>query len=171
LTAAELAAVVEAHGKWRRGEEGGSRAYLSDANLSRANLSDADLSRANLSPIRDDLYKVLASAPAEVPGLLLALREGRVDGSTYHGSCACLVGTLANVRGCSYGELGFEPDSSRPAERWFLAITEGSTPDKNPVAKITEGWIVDWLANGPAAKSADLATATAEASAAPTETL
>jgi len=227
MTPAELAAVVEAHGKWRRGEEGGSRANLTrayltgadltgadlaganltranltradladanltgadladayltganltranltrayltgadlagadladanlaDANLTRANLTRADLAGANLSAIREDFVQVLNAAPAEVPGLLEALRAGKVDGSTYEGDCACLVGTIANVRGCYYGELGaLKPDSSRPAERWFLAIAKGSTPENNPVAKITEGWIVEWLANGPAA--------------------
>ena len=45
----ELNKILEAHAKWRRGEEGGNRANLSDADLSDANLSDADLSGANLS--------------------------------------------------------------------------------------------------------------------------
>jgi uncharacterized protein YjbI with pentapeptide repeats len=53
-TAAELAEVIELHGKWLRDDDGGSRANLyganlSHANLSRANLYGADLSRANLS--------------------------------------------------------------------------------------------------------------------------
>jgi hypothetical protein len=45
----ELNKILEAHVKWHRGEEGGSRANLSRADLSRANLSGADLSGANLS--------------------------------------------------------------------------------------------------------------------------
>jgi hypothetical protein len=128
-----------------------SRAYLSGANLSRAYLSGANLSWANLSgayldPIRDDVYKVLEAAPAEVPGLLLALREGRVDGSSYSGACACLVGTIANVRGVAHDSLGIlRPDADRPAERWFLGIREGDTPRSNQVSRITEGWVVAWL--------------------------
>ena len=60
----EIKSVLEAHTKWLRNEEGGSRAnlrgadlseanligaYLDGANLSRANLIGANLSRANLS--------------------------------------------------------------------------------------------------------------------------
>jgi len=53
-TAAEIAKVIESHGKWSRGEYGGSRADLYGANLYGANLSRANLSGANLS--RADLY-------------------------------------------------------------------------------------------------------------------
>ena len=50
----ELKETIRLHGMWLRGEVGGSRADLSEAdlslaNLSRANLSWADLSEANLS--------------------------------------------------------------------------------------------------------------------------
>jgi hypothetical protein len=45
----ELKEILDKHGKWLRGEDGGSRANLSKADLSRANLSGTDLSRANLS--------------------------------------------------------------------------------------------------------------------------
>ena len=48
-TVAELRAVLDAHGKWYRGEKDGSRANLSDADLSDANLSGANLSGTNLS--------------------------------------------------------------------------------------------------------------------------
>ena len=44
----ELAKIIREHMKWLVGE-GGSRANLSDADLSRANLSRADLSNADLS--------------------------------------------------------------------------------------------------------------------------
>jgi hypothetical protein len=45
---AKLPAILDAHTKWRRGQNGGSRANLYGANLSRADLYGADLSRANL---------------------------------------------------------------------------------------------------------------------------
>ena len=47
-TAAELAEIIESHGKWLLGEEGGSRADLSSANLYSANLSNANLYSAKL---------------------------------------------------------------------------------------------------------------------------
>ena len=110
-----------------------SGADLSGADLRGADLSDAVLrgavlSDADLRPIKADFWMILVAAPLEVPGLITALKEGRVDGSTYSGECACLVGTIANVRGVSVG--GLEQDASRPAEEWFTPIRKGDTPDK-----------------------------------------
>jgi hypothetical protein len=123
-------------------------ANLEGANLKDAYLRGAYLEGANLEPIRKDLFDVLAYATKEVPALLEALRVGKVDGSTYEGECACLVGTIANVRECDYNEVsGLKPNASRPAERWFLAIREGDTPKTNPIVKITEGWIIQWMAS------------------------
>ena len=125
-------------------------AYLKGANLKGANLKGANLYRANLEDIRVDLFEVLSHAPAEVPGLLSALRDGRVDGSTYEGACACLIGTLANVKGCRYTAIdGLRPNSDRPAERWFLAIRQGDTPVSSPVAAITAEWIDGWVKDHP----------------------
>ena len=147
-------------------------AYLADANLAGANLAGANLADANLAgaylaganlagakgldngsqfdAIRDDLYEILSYTPGEVPALLTALRDGKVDGSTYTGECACLVGTIANARNCNYGSLGFEPNSSRPAERWFLAIRRGDTPSTSPISALTEQWVEEWLLSNPA---------------------
>jgi hypothetical protein len=120
-------------------------ANLEDANLVGANLVGANLVGANLEPIRNDFFSILDCAPAEVPGLLAALRAGKIDGSTYTGDCACLVGTIANVRGCSYEALGaLKPNASRPAERWFVRIAPGLTPENDMTAKVTEGWILEW---------------------------
>jgi hypothetical protein len=118
-------------------------ANLRGANLRSANLRGANLGNANLTAIRDDVHDVLATYPNEVAALLAALREGRIDGSVYEGECVCLVGTIANTRGCSYMTLA--PDTSRPAERWFLAIRRGDTPTTSQIAAITDGWIVAWL--------------------------
>lgn len=95
---------------------------------------------------KQDVFAVLNLAPNEVPGLLLALQEGRINGSAYEGECACLVGTIANVRGCPFQELNIMPDSNRPAELWFLDINEGDTPDNNAIAMKTAEWIKEWLA-------------------------
>jgi hypothetical protein len=138
-----------------------ARANLAGADLARANLADANLARANLAVICDDVRAVLATAPAEVPGLLAALREGRVDGRVYEGDCACLVGTIANIRGCHYTAVpGLKPNDQRAAEKWFMAIGKGSTPATNPVSAITEKWIVEWLAEQPPAPPASAAEVT-----------
>ena len=119
------------------------RANLESANLESANLYGANLESANLESIRSDIRVVLATATAEVPGLLAAVREGRIDGSAYSGVCACLVGTIANIRGCSVNDM--ERNADRPAERWFLAIRPGMLPTFSPVVSLTEAWIVEWM--------------------------
>ena len=48
MNATEIKNVLDAHLKWLRDEEGGSRANLSHAYLSHADLRDANLSGANL---------------------------------------------------------------------------------------------------------------------------
>ena len=48
MNATELKDVLEKHGKWLRGEDGGESADLSGADLSGADLSYADLRDANL---------------------------------------------------------------------------------------------------------------------------
>jgi len=120
-------------------------ANLGGADLRGADLRGADLRGANLQPIRDDLWAVLSSAPAEVPALLEALRSGRVNGSTYEGECACLVGTIANAHGCAYDALPtLKPNAGRPAERFFLGINTGDTPATNQFSKLAEEWIMAW---------------------------
>ena len=119
---------------------------LSETNLRGADLSETNLRVADLSGIRADLYDVLSSVPVEVPVLLDKIEAGLIDGSVYEGECCCLVGTIAVARGCGYQEMeGLKPDASRPAERWFLAIRRGDTPDRSQVAAITVGWIEEWM--------------------------
>jgi hypothetical protein len=127
-----------------------SGANLYGANLYGANLSGANLSGANLSYIKADLWMILTYARNEAKGLLQALRDGKIDGSTYEGACACLVGTIANVRHCDINSIpGLAPNANRPAERWFLALKPGMTPETNDIAKITEGWIDEWISLQP----------------------
>jgi hypothetical protein len=119
-----------------------SDADLRDAVLRDADLRGADLRGADLTPVRDDFWAVIASVPSEIPALRAALVEGRVDGSTYHGDCACLVGTVANARHCAYdGIPGLSPNSARPAERFFLSIKPGDTPDKSEFAQLAVEWL------------------------------
>jgi uncharacterized protein YjbI with pentapeptide repeats len=121
-----------------------SGADLSGADLSGADLSGADLRGADLQPIRADFYDVLSHAGREVPALIDAIKNGRVEGSTYTGECACLVGTIANVRGVDYN--GIEHDPARPIERFFAGIHEGDTPETNQLSKIALEWAETWLA-------------------------
>jgi hypothetical protein len=129
-----------------------SRANLSGANLSGANLSGANLSRANLSgakgvgdwlgAIRTDVEDVLSAAPTEVPALLDAMRDGKIDGSAYSkGDCACLVGTLERS-----GKVSLPHNGDRPAERWFANIRPGDTPSTNMHAATAYVWISEWVA-------------------------
>ena len=123
-----------------------SGAYLSGADLSGAYLSRADLSGAYLDPIKADLWSILDAAPAEVPLLRNALMTARVDGSTYRGPCACLVGTIAIARGVNYDEMdGIKPDSERPAERWFTAI-DTTMSHNHPIVALTIAWVDEWTA-------------------------
>ena len=131
-----------------------SGAYLRDADLSYADLSGADLSGAHLSgaylsgahlsDIQADFFAVLDSRPAEVDFLEKSIRESSVDGSSYEGECACLVGTIAHGASCRFDAIpDLKPDASRPAERWFLAITP-SCSIKHPIVAITLDWIAQW---------------------------
>jgi len=124
-----------------------TRAVLTRAVLADANLAGVSLADAFLGDIREDVEDVLSPAHAEVPGVLAALREGRVDGSAYSGKCACLVGTIANLRNEIYDNLSIDlqPDSYRPAERWFLGIRPGDTPENSQIVAITVEWIEQWL--------------------------
>jgi hypothetical protein len=110
--------------------------------------SGANLRSANLVIVRDDVWAVLSAAPSEVAGLRQALIDGKIDGSTYEGACACLVGTLANARHCRYNAMpSLVPDSRRPAERFFLTIKPGDTPKNSQPAKLALEWVDMWLAN------------------------
>ena len=123
-------------------------ADLRGADLGDADLGDANLRDANLLSVRDDLWAVLSAVPGEVEGLRQAILDGKIDGSTYEGACACLVGTLANLRQCKYGAIpGLTPDSSRPVERFFLAIRAGDTPETSQFSKLALAWVDQWLAN------------------------
>src|SRR4051812_38650117 len=123
-----------------------SGADLRGADLRGADLRGADLRGADLTPIRDDIWAVLSAAPAEVSALIDALKNGRVDGSTYEGACACLVGTLANARQTHYQNLGtVKPNSSRPAECFFMGIHKGDTPETNQFSRLALEWSQEWL--------------------------
>ncbi|QUE81292.1 pentapeptide repeat-containing protein [Rhizobium rhizogenes] len=125
-----------------------SSADLRYANLSSANLRYADLSSANLRSFKADLWMTLTQNRHEVPALVAALRDGRVDGSTYEGDCACLVGTIANAKDVSYEVL--DHGASNPAEQWFAMIRKGDKPDDESAggfaSKMALEWALEWCA-------------------------
>jgi hypothetical protein len=57
-----------------------------------------------------------------------------------------LCGTIANAQeeGKPGDSLPFASTSS-PAERFFLAIRKGDTPETNAAAEIALGWVDDFL--------------------------
>lgn len=127
-------------------------AVKAGANLQEADLQEADLWRADLSAIRDDFFNVLSTAPVEVAGLREAIMSGKIDGSTYTGDCACLVGTIAKIKHCDYKEIpNLSPNSSRPIERFFLAIKKGDNPENSQLSKLAVEWLDIWVENRKAA--------------------
>ncbi len=89
----------------------------------------------------------LTENPTEAHGVADALREGRVDGSTYSGECACLVGTIGNLKGVDAHSL--PRNSNNPSERWFMMISKGDTPEKDTgggfAAKLALEWVEEWI--------------------------
>ena len=123
-------------------------ANLYGADLYGANLYGADLSEEQMTQFRDDLWAVLSGAPVEVAGLRQAIIDGRIDGSTYSGDCACLVGTIANLKKTDTDHLDFiKPNSNRPAERFFMLINRGDKPDTSKWSEIALKWVDQWLHN------------------------
>jgi uncharacterized protein YjbI with pentapeptide repeats len=118
---------------------------LSGVDLSEVDLTGIDLKNVDLSEVKADFFEVLDKAKPEVEGLKQALLEGKVDGRVYEGACACLVGTIANMKGVDYRDIkGVQPNSNRPIERWFLGIGEGHTPKNNPMAEVAVMWIEEY---------------------------
>ena len=120
-------------------------ANLGKTNLRDADLRDANLRYANLMFFKTDFWEILLKSKFEIGGLKQFLKDGKVDGSTYSGECACLVGTIANVKGCDYEQLeGIVPNSDRPAEQWFAMIKPDHTPENSQVCRITMEWIEEF---------------------------
>ena len=113
-------------------------ANLYRADLRGANLYDADLWQLPVDYINQcsrDILFILERLKPEVPYLKQALIDGKVDGSTYDGDCACLVGTLANADGgidqvCQTIPF-YEKGTHNAGEAWFLNIRKGDTPKNN----------------------------------------
>jgi hypothetical protein len=114
---------------------------------------------------RDDILSFVEKNPDQIPGLLSALIEGRVNGRDYFGECSCLLGTIASLKlghtatkldipdqfkdseGFKSGFLelvGRTPRESSYAESWFYEITPGDTPKNNPYSCLAVKWIATY---------------------------
>ena len=104
------------------------------------------------SVIKQDFFIVLLYGKQEIQFLKRNVIEGKIDGSTYHGLCACLSGTLVNRAKNTNGLKELEVikrilksrDSIRPAERFFLGITVGDTPANNQLSWLVLKWIEEF---------------------------
>jgi hypothetical protein len=114
-------------------------ADLRGADLSDADLRGADLSDADLRHVKADFFMILALGHREVPALIAALRYGRVDGSTYSGECACLVGTLENA-----GAVNLPHQAFSPAESWFVPIRKGTKPGDHSEGGFRSAKALEW---------------------------
>jgi uncharacterized protein YjbI with pentapeptide repeats len=107
-------------------------------------LSGANLSGANLRSFKADFWMTLTHSRSEVLGLIQALRDGRVDGSQYTGECACLVGTLANLRHADVSDAFPDKSSENPAEQWFLMISKGDKPTDDTGGGFANAQAIEW---------------------------
>jgi len=133
-------------------------ADLGGANLRDADLRDADLRGANLHGadlhcFKQDLIAEVLRLPNELEALRLAIVEGRIDGSTYTGDCACLAGTLAKAAGVEFyncdidlGPVKFHADALSPREQWFAMISPGQKPGDNQAAALALEWVNEAIA-------------------------
>jgi len=133
-----------------------TRANLTGANLTRANLTRANLTEANLTeadrPFKTDFIAEVLKLPNELEALRQTIIDGKIDGSTYSGECACLAGTLAKQCGTTEGKnipvngFQFVADAYSPRERWFMMIKPGHTPENNRAAKEALAWLDEAIA-------------------------
>ena len=107
-------------------------------------LSKSAFDSAKTHAIKADFWFVLAQAIPEIPALRKALVQGQIDGQAYTGPCCCLVGTLTKAKGCL--RTRFDSNQCRPAERFFMGIVEGDTPESNPVSALVLKWLDEFTA-------------------------
>ena len=133
-----------------------SRADLSGADLSGANLSGADLSDADLDVIKYDIFAACDLSPLDVTYLYETLERGEVDGSTFGDgrACGCLIRTMEVSRARRLDLSIDDPaiagsvvprDTHTIAQRWFLGIHLGDTPETSSICRITHEWIGERL--------------------------
>ena len=85
-----------------------------------------------------DILFIFHCLKREVPYLKKSIIEGTIDGSTYEGDCACLVGTLAHgkdVNKTCQSIPFYEKGTHNMGETFFLNIKKGDTPENNEFSK------------------------------------
>lgn len=98
------------------------------------------------------MFVVLLHAIPEIKFLKQNIIDGKIDGSTYEGACACLSGTLYNGAKITDGPQEEKViktimdcrNSNRPIERFFLAINEEDTPETSQFSKLALEWIEEF---------------------------
>jgi len=126
-------------------------ANLYGANLYGANLYGANLRGANLYGAdtlwqfpkdfifqcsRDILF-IFQQLKSELPKFKDLLIKGKINGSQYTGTCACLCGSFANLKNQDVDQVCkdfipfYEKGTQNMGETWFLNIKEGDTPENN----------------------------------------
>ena len=70
------------------------------------------------------------------------IEVGKINGSTYTGENACLIGSIANIRKVDYRKMeGIYPDHLSPMEEFFKQIRPKDTPKNNIFSAIALLWI------------------------------
>lgn len=96
-----------------------------------------------------DTFEILKQLHGDAAFLKRALVEGKVDGSTYRGKHACLVGTLANASREDLRDFcrkrKYDSSLYRYGEQWFYQIRLGDTPQNNLFARHALVWCEEIL--------------------------
>jgi hypothetical protein len=134
---------------------GCSASELRSAGCSASELRSAGYS---LSALHEKTYEEDIKAKAKLMGIdessfvIDTIARGLMNGREYGTvkSCGCLLGTAAKKAGQSVeaycAARKIVKDSDSPAERWFLAVSIGDTPENNDAAKMGVKWISEAIA-------------------------
>ena len=91
------------------------------------------------------MFLLLIHAKSEIESLKKAIIDGKIDGSTYEGECACLCGTLEKTKNTDLKNKIFDlRDSSRPIEMFFQGIKKGDMPETNQFSKLALEWVEEF---------------------------
>ena len=127
----EIQEILDKHLKWLKGEEGGERANLRNANLRYADLYGADLGGANLS------YADLSGAN---------LRDADLSGANLSGA-NLRYADLSNAKGLLDAISFLEANFERTDQGYIVYKTFGQHYDPNPSWKIEPQSVIEEVVN------------------------